>query len=86
MIISKKFTFESEIQQAMPIQKVTFGTKAESKAESLKQNLARTPEERFRLFIEMSVLYLSLYPNVPKKEDNNFHIYPIKKQVGQGKS
>jgi hypothetical protein len=72
----KKFTFEGEIHQAMPIQKVTYGTKAESKAESLKQNLARTPEERFRLFIELSALYLSLYPDVPAKRDNNFHIYP----------
>ncbi len=72
----KKCTFESEINQAMPIQKITYSTKAESKAESLKQNLARTPEERFRLFIELSALYLSLYPDVPAKKDNNFHIYP----------
>jgi hypothetical protein len=59
----------------MPIQKVTFGTKEQSKAESLNQNLARTPEERFRLFIELSALYLQLYPDAPPKADNNFHIY-----------
>ncbi|MDN5351080.1 MAG: hypothetical protein PWQ54_2476 [Bacteroidales bacterium] len=60
----------------MPIQKLTFSTKAESKAESLKQILALSPEERFRIFIELSVLYLNLYPDLPAKEDKNFHIYP----------
>jgi hypothetical protein len=56
--------------------KISFTTKEESKAESFRQDLEREPVERLRVFLQMSELYLNLYPPQEPKPDNNFHIYP----------
>jgi hypothetical protein len=56
--------------------KVTFTTKEESKAESLKQALEMEPIERLRVFLQMSELYLNLYPPKETEQDRNFNIYP----------
>jgi hypothetical protein len=56
--------------------KVSFTTKEESKAESLRQDLERNPTERLRVFLQMSELYLALYPPKEETPDQNFHIYP----------
>jgi hypothetical protein len=56
--------------------RVSFTTKEESNAERLRQDLERDPVERFRVFLQMSELYLNLYPPIEPAPDNNFHIYP----------
>jgi hypothetical protein len=56
--------------------KVTFTTKEESKAESLKLALEMDPADRLRVFLQMSEMYLNLYPPKEAEPDQNFHIYP----------
>ncbi len=56
--------------------KVSFTTKEESNAESLRLTLERDPVDRLRVFLQMSELYLNLYPPKETEPDQNFHIYP----------
>jgi hypothetical protein len=60
----------------MEMRKISFTTKSQSKEESLREALERSPEERLRVFLQMSELYLNLYPPKDPEPDNNFHIYP----------
>lgn len=60
----------------MPVPKVSFTTKEESKTENLRQNMERDPAERLRVFLQMSEFYLTLYPPQEPEPDYNFHIYP----------
>jgi hypothetical protein len=55
--------------------RITFGTKAQSKEESLLKDMERSPAERIKLFLEMSEFYLKLYPPPKSEPDYNFHIY-----------
>ncbi len=56
--------------------KVSFTTKEESNAENLRLALERDPVDRLRVFLQMSELYLNLYPPKETVPDQNFHIYP----------
>ena len=56
--------------------KVTFTTKEESKVESLKQALEMEPMDRLRVFLQMSELYLNIYPPKETEPNKNFNIYP----------
>ena len=56
--------------------RITYKTKEQSKEESLQETLKRKPADRLILFLEMSELYLNLYPPQKPEPDNNFHIYP----------
>ncbi|GEM_PF-1492994 len=55
--------------------KVSFTTKEDSKAESIKQALEMEPMDRLRVFLQMSELYLNLYPPKEAEPDQNFQIY-----------
>ena len=59
----------------MKTPQIRFTTKAESKKESLEEDLRRRPEERFELFLKMSAFYQNLYPTKKQEKDNNFHIF-----------
>jgi hypothetical protein len=55
--------------------RITFGTKEQSKEESLLKDIERSPAERLKLFLEMSEFYLKLYPTPKSEPDPNFHVY-----------
>ena len=56
--------------------RVSYTTKEESKAASLRLTLEMDPVDRLRIFLQMSELYLCLYPPRKTEPDHNFHIYP----------
>ncbi|MFN3556913.1 MAG: hypothetical protein ACK4VN_13215 [Bacteroidales bacterium] len=60
--------------------KVSFTTKEESKAESIRLTLRMDPVDRLRVFLQMSELYLNLYPPQEPEPDQNFHIYPYERK------
>ncbi len=56
--------------------KVSYNTKEESKAGSLKLALEMDPVDRLRIYLQMSELCHTLYPPRKTEPDQNFHIYP----------
>ena len=59
----------------MKTPQIRFNTKAQSKKESLEEDLRRKPGDRFELFLKMSAFYQNLYPAKKQEKDNNFHIF-----------